>query len=95
MSLHEERAQGMNLYLISQSENDAYDTYDSAVVCAESEDHARDFHPRPGKAVLIDWSRSSHNEVWCKSRDSVNVRLIGTAAEGVAAGVLCASFNAG
>ena len=31
----------MKLYLISQSKNDDYDTYDSAVVCAESEEEAK------------------------------------------------------
>jgi len=35
----------MNLYLISQTINNGYDTYDSAVVCAESEDEARKIHP--------------------------------------------------
>lgn len=31
----------MNLYLISQDVNNDYDTYDSAVVAAESEEEAR------------------------------------------------------
>jgi len=35
----------MNLYLISQDVNDGYDTYDSAVVCSESESDARMMHP--------------------------------------------------
>ena len=35
----------MNLYLISQDVNDGYDTYDSAVVVAKSEQDARDIHP--------------------------------------------------
>lgn len=35
----------MNLYLISQDINVAYDTYDSAVVAAESEQDARTMHP--------------------------------------------------
>lgn len=35
----------MNLYLISQSINNGYDTYDSAVVAAESKDKARCIHP--------------------------------------------------
>lgn len=35
----------MNLYLISQSQNNYFDTYDSAVVCAPDEDTARWTHP--------------------------------------------------
>ena len=37
----------MKLYLISQDVNDGYDTYDSAVVAAESEEDARSIHPSP------------------------------------------------
>ncbi len=35
----------MNLYRISQTVNDEYDNFDSAVVCAESEESARNIHP--------------------------------------------------
>lgn len=35
----------MNLYIISQDINNDYDTYDSAVVCAEDEEDAREIHP--------------------------------------------------
>ena len=35
----------MKLFLISQSENDGYDTYDSAVVCAEDEKDAQSMLP--------------------------------------------------
>lgn len=43
----------MNLYLISQSQWTGYDTFDSAVVVAESEDAARDMHPRGGAHVSV------------------------------------------
>ena len=36
---------GLKLYRISQTVNTGYDTYDSAVVVAESEDAAREIHP--------------------------------------------------
>lgn len=39
----------MNLYLVTQNENNSYDTYDSAVVCAESREQAQCMHPRNGK----------------------------------------------
>lgn len=35
----------MNLYRISQEENQKYDTYDSAVVAADSSDIAKLIHP--------------------------------------------------
>ena len=78
----------MNLYLISQDENEEYDTYDSAIVCAANEDEARNTKPdaRPWGARFSSW---------CSSPDKVKVRLVGVAAEGVEPGVLLASFNAG
>ena len=38
----------MNLYLISQNHNNDYDTYDSAVVVAESAESAKRMHPSSG-----------------------------------------------
>jgi hypothetical protein len=35
----------MNLYKISQTSNCDYDTYNSAIVCAENEAAARVIHP--------------------------------------------------
>lgn len=50
----------LNLYLIKQNENYSYDTYDSAVVIATSEEEARRIHPLKEK-----WSED-HNTwlVW-------------------------------
>lgn len=73
----------MNLYLITQEVNNNYDTYDSAVVAAETEDEARAIHP----------SSLSDEETWAPI-EHVVVKLIGVAAPGIE-GVICASFNAG
>ena len=83
----------MNLYRISQEKNNDYDTYDSAVVCAESEDDARRIHPCDYKT---DWDGSAQGKYddWAAA-DDVKVELIGTAIEGLPRGVVCASFNAG
>jgi len=79
----------MNLYLISQDVNNGYDTYDSAVVSAVSEDAARSIHPGEH-----DWDgKAEMYGPWC-AKENVTVRLIGTAADDVS-GVVCASFNAG
>ncbi len=72
----------MNLYLLSQNVNDGYDTYDSCVVAAESADEARTITP------------SSFGYGWC-SPNEVVVKFIGNATEGVKAGIVLASFNAG
>jgi hypothetical protein len=76
----------MKLYLISQTEKRGYDTYDSAVVAANSEEEAVNIHP----ANYNHWDIYS----WCQPKD-VKVELIGTAVEGTEKGVIAASFNAG
>ena len=81
----------MKIYLISQTANNDYDTYDSAVVYAPDEETARNTHPYDGKQ--ISWVTPDY--AWCKSPDQVGVRYIGEAPEGVEAGLICASFNAG
>jgi hypothetical protein len=79
----------MNLYLISQTENKGYDTYDSIVVRADSEDAARMIHPD----IEDGWDDIFKG--WCKSPDQVTVRLLGVAAGDEPAGVVLASYNAG
>jgi hypothetical protein len=76
----------MNLYLLSQTEHDDYDTYDSCVVAAENAEDARKIHPSPGGYTSYTWASDPKN---------VTVKLIGVAALGVKAGVVLASFNAG
>lgn len=73
----------MNPYLISQTVNQRYDTYDSAIVAATDEETAKGIHPGSG----CTWT-------WCEPHQ-VKVKLIGSAAPGVDAGVVLASFNAG
>jgi len=41
----------MRLWLISQTENDDWDTYDMAVVAAETEEDARVMYPRNGEDI--------------------------------------------
>ena len=76
----------MNLYLISQHVNNELDTYDAAVVAAETEEEARHIHPRGN------WDISEHT--WVKPED-VDVFLIGTAEKEIHKGMILASFNAG
>jgi hypothetical protein len=77
------------LYLISQNVNTGYDTYDSAVVVAESEHEAR--HTPPGD---LNWYGEWPLGEWAAPGD-VTAELIGIAIPGIKPGVICASFNAG
>ena len=93
----------MKLYLISQIVNKGYDTYDSAVVAAESEQGARTTHPDAWDLVYgEDYWISPYGEksdedpsVWVKHPSEVSVKYLGEAAEGTQSGVILASFNAG
>ncbi len=85
----------MNLYLISQTENEGYDTYDSAVVCAEMEEKARMIHPDgKGKWDGAAECRKRWQYTWCDA-EHVKVELIGKAASVSLCVVICTSFNAG
>ena len=84
----------MKLYLIYQQENTGYDTYDSAVMCAEDEEIARDMHPSDGHPTK--WEEiESWNDMWATKRENVVVKYIGEAEEGSERGCVCSSFNAG
>lgn len=77
----------MKLWLISQDVNTDYDTYSDAVVAAEDEVSARAIHPSP-----YGWKYGGGD--WAPV-ESVKVEYIGEAKPNTAAGVICASFNAG
>lgn len=80
------------LYKISQTEREGYDTYDSAVVVAESEDAARAIHPAGYHDAKQAWKTDS----WASVPAVVNAVCIGIALEGFKSGdIICASFNAG
>lgn len=88
----------MYLYRLSQSVSRGYDTYDSCVVAACSEDEARLIHPsdyvEPGDLDRDCFPR--YSDTWAQHPSDVCVTLIGIAADGIEAGeVLCSSFNAG
>lgn len=82
----------MKLYHISQTEEEGYDTFSDAVVCASSEEEARTIHP-DGSIYNDDWQYNW--KTWCKSPDQVVVKYLGDAAEGIEKGVICSSFHAG
>jgi len=77
----------MKLWKISQDDNDEINTYDAAVVVAESEEEARNIHPN---RMPFSWMYSQGT--WCRP-ENVRVELIGDALPGMRAGVVLASFN--
>jgi hypothetical protein len=82
------------LYLVSQTENKGWDTFDAMVVCAESEEAAIDTHPNPGSKVA--WLRvTTGADGWTHYRKDVHCTYIGEATDNVKLGVVLASFNAG
>lgn len=83
----------MNLYKISQTVNNGWDTYSDAVVCAESEEAARYIRPDyDGPTPEDDW-RGYYE--WA-APEHVTATYIGTADPSIPAGsVIVASFHAG
>lgn len=98
----------LNLYLLKQTENNDYDTYDSMVVCAENEEKARRISPED----YVIWSEElqefghfwgSDNKwysekrlgYWASHIDNVEVIHLGQAEPTLTEGVICSSFNAG
>ena len=74
----------MKLWLLTQTVNIGYDTYDSAVVAAESEEEARN----------IEVGDTGPYGTWAKP-EHVRVEYLGEARDKHPFGVVCASFNAG
>ena len=83
----------MNLYLLEQTENKTYDTYDLCVVCAESEKDAKTIDPNGGEPFVPNPQRRHHH--WAKTLEGVICKYIGVAASGVERGVICASYISG
>lgn len=91
----------MKLYLLSQRDNNNYDTYDSAVVAAPTPEEAIMIHPSSSARVengrfvagTGQWTRDERS--WAYGPGSVESEYIGEAKEGTEAGAILASFNAG
>lgn len=81
----------MNLYLLEQDINGYWDTYDSAIVCAESEAEAVKIHP-DGDFFDSGWTSTDD---WVETPSKVKCKKIGVADKSIEKGVILASFNAG
>jgi len=85
----------MNIYKISQTEHNDYDTYDSAVVVAEDEESAKKINPSGSNDAEWWKMERSWNNPWITDLSKIKVKLIGEADDSVEKGVVVASFNAG
>jgi hypothetical protein len=96
----------MKLWLISQNVNNNWDTYDSAVVAAETEEDARNTYPDNWDSDPKRWNGSKWFRYLEDGRvldypggswttpNNVQVQFLADGYEGPA-GTVCASFNAG
>ena len=82
----------MKLWIISQSVNNGYDTYDSAIVAAENKEEARNI--LPGGGTWSDIYRRNYFSGWANKPSEVTVEYLGTTDRKIS-GVILASFNAG
>jgi hypothetical protein len=99
----------MKLYIINQSERRDYDTYSSAVVCANSIEEAKTIHPtgdiyddqnfnewNSGLWQIVPISNAWRDyRNWATHPDNVSAQYIGEAAEDMKFGVVLASYHAG
>jgi hypothetical protein len=96
----------MKLWLISQNVNHNYDTYDSAVVAANTEEEARHTYPDNYGLSPCYWNGSkwlqhlndgrvlNYSSWTWTTPEHVEVKFLADGYEGPA-GTVCASFNAG
>lgn len=77
------------LWLLTQSDNRGYDTFDSCVVAARTKDLAVKISPATGSHGFGYHSR------WAYSPESVHAELIGVCEKSREGQVIISSFNAG
>lgn len=80
----------MKLYLLTQNENNTYDTYDACVVCAKNEADAKTITPR-GK-VFKEFEQWTD---WANTTSGITCEEIGEANSEQQRGVILSSFNVG
>jgi hypothetical protein len=80
----------MNIYLVSQSVNQHYDTFDSFVCYANSEEEAKSLHPS-GTPL----SEMGYTSDWVSNAEDVTVSLLGSNPDITESSIILSSFNAG
>lgn len=92
----------LNLYKITQKENNGYETFDSAIVIASTMQEAQHIHVKMAQSMEDGFSEEeniklwkSWNDSWASAPEHVEVEHIGVANPGRKKGIVLASFNAG
>ena len=100
----------MKIYKISQKVNNNYDTYDSAIVCAENEEDAKTIYPSEfytrsyynyKKKCFMDYYANTNDTFeissssWTNNLKCIEVKYLGEANEKIKRGVILSSFNGG
>ena len=78
----------MNIYLVSRKECGGYDSYDSFVCYAETEESARRLNPCPAG-----WGELFSS--WCASPEDAVAELVGSNINIKQESIILGSFNAG
>jgi hypothetical protein len=78
----------MKLFHVSQEIKTGYNAYSDMVVCAESEEEARNIHPAGS------WNVGGFFDCWCDSPDQAIVKYLGEAHSDIPKGIICSSYNA-
>jgi len=88
----------MNIYLLTQNENNGYDTYDAIIVVAATVQNASQIHPSGYIWKDTSWYDglvpTQYDYTWT-TPDNVSVKLLGIAMLDLEPGVILTSFNAG
>jgi len=85
----------INIYLLTQSDNTGYDTYDSMIVQAKNEKEARIIHPNDTLNNNYNWALDYNYNDWTNKPENVKVKLIGKTIKSTKTKILLTSFNAG
>lgn len=95
----------MNLYRLTQNVNNDYDTYDSAIVAAESKEKAVTISPgsfytwdegRQSWVFSFTWQepKAERDHTWALPSE-IECELLGVAGPDIKEGLIMSSFNAG
>jgi len=84
----------MKLFLVTQDQNDDYDTYNGFVAAAPDIETARHMNPRTGKPMTqAEWDKIF--SYWCSGPEYVTVMYIGEDTTDFGQRIILSSFRAG
>ena len=87
----------MNLYLVERHDIGRWDTFDSFIVCCNTEQEARETYPNNSGDTSWITDKPTQYMPWVRGDeiDLLRVTMIGVASPDTKKGVVLASYNAG